>query len=68
MYLKDSGSCAENRVKNSRVERSRETAIKILQEMRDDARLAKIVEAEIYKKHMNFIYLFGIQQELVMGM
>lgn len=55
-------------MKNSRVERSRETSIKILQEMRDDARLAKIVEAEIYKKHMDFIYLFGIQQELVMGM
>lgn len=37
----------ENRLKNSRVERSRETVIKILQEMRDDASWAGIVEAEI---------------------
>lgn len=47
MFLNDSGGCAENRLKNSRVERSREAVIKILQEMRDDAIWAGIVEAEI---------------------
>lgn len=44
MFLKDSGSCVENRLKSSR--EGEKAVKKILQAMTDDGSLAGVVEAE----------------------
>lgn len=56
MFLKDLVNCVDNRLKSSGVE-TEKAGKKRLQVMRDDGSQA-VVEAEILKKAVDFMYFF----------